>query len=307
MGKVRNIILWAMALTCWRASAQHTPLTSQYLFNGLLINPAYAGSRDAFAANLTWRQQWVGFQGAPVTQVLSLHSPIKSSRVALGLLLVNDRIGVSRETGFLTNYAYRIPFRRGKLQFGIGAGISLLQADWTSLAIQDRNDVQFASDTRGSVRPNFSTGVFYYKKLFYIGASMPFIMSHHFDAERQTWTIGTESAHQQPMITGGYIWKMSRELKLKPSTLIRYQAAAGVQADLSANLIINDRIWTGVSYRSNDAVVGSFEVLPTPQWRLGYAYDLGISDITPYHQGTHELMLQYEFGKRMNVRDPRYF
>lgn len=307
MRKVRAIISGVLALWCASALAQHSPLTSQYLFNGLLINPAYAGSRDAFTANLTWRQQWVGFQGAPVTQVLSLHSPIKRSRVAAGILLVNDRIGVSRETGFLTNYAYRIPFRRGKLQLGFGAGVSVLQADWTSLAIQDRNDSQFASDTRGSIRPNFSTGVFYYKKLFFIGASMPFIMSHRFDATRQVWTIGTERAQQQPMLTGGYIWKLNREFKLKPSTLIRYQRAAGIQADLSANLIIKDKIWTGLSYRSNDAVIGSFEVLPTPQWRLGYAYDLGISAITPYHQGTHELMLQYEFGKRIHVRDPRYF
>lgn len=302
-----TIITGALALATATAEAQHGPLTSQYLFNGLLINPAYAGSRDAFTANLTWRQQWVGFQGAPVTQILSLHSPIKRSRVAAGILLVNDRIGVSRETGVLTNYAYRIPFRRGKLQLGFGAGVSVVQADWTSLSLQDRNDSQFATDTRGSIRPNFSTGVFYYKKLFFIGASLPFIMSHHFDSSRQVWTIGTEKAQQQPMITGGYIWKVNKEFKLKPSTLIRYQAAAGVQADLSANLIIKDKIWTGLSYRSNDAVVGSFEVLPTPQWRLGYAYDLGISDITPYHQGTHELMLQYEFGKRLHVRDPRYF
>lgn len=307
MRMVRTIIAGAIALTCAGASAQHTPLTSQYLFNGLLINPAYAGSRDAFTANLTWRQQWVGFQGAPVTQVLSLHTPIKRSRVAMGVLLVNDRIGVSRETGFLTNYAYRIPFRRGKLQLGIGAGVSVLQADWTSLSLQDRNDSQFASDTRGAVRPNFSTGVFYYKKSFFIGASMPFMLSHRFDASRQMWTIGSERTQQQPMITGGYLWKMNREFKLKPSTLIRYQSASGLQADLSANLIIRDKIWTGLSYRSNDAVVGSFEVLPTPQWRLGYAYDLGISAITPYHRGTHELMLQYEFGKRIHVRDPRYF
>ena len=96
-------------------------------------------------------------------------------------------------------------------------------------------------------------------------------------------------------------------MKFKPSTLIRYQLASGVQTDLTANIIINEKIWAGASWRSNDAIVGMFEVLPTPQWRLGYAYDLGISSITPYHQGTHEIMLQYEFGFRIHVRDPRYF
>lgn len=305
---MRTIITYLLACCALLPlAAQHTPLTSQYLFNGLLINPAYAGSRDALALNLTWRQQWVGFDGAPSTQVVSVHSPIKRTRAAFGLLLLNDRIGVSRETGVLTNYAYRIPFRRGKLQFGIGAGISMLQGQWTRLAVQDQGDVQFATDTRSSIRPNFSSGLFYYRKSYFIGASVPFIMSRSFDAERNSWTFRNDKAQHQPMITGGYIFHLNQDMKLKPSTLLRYQIAGGVQTDLSANLIIKDRIWTGVSYRNNDAVVGSFEVLPTPQWRLGYAYDLGISDINPYHSGTHELMVQYEFGKRIQARDPRYF
>ncbi len=289
------------------ARGQHTPLTSQYLFNGLLINPAYAGSRDAFTANLTWRRQWAGFQGAPETQVLSLHSPIRNSRVSAGALLVNDRIGVSRETALLTNYAYRMPVGRGNLQFGLGAGVSLLQADWSSLAVQDRNDAQFATGTRSAFRPNFSTGLFWYQKRFFIGASLPFALHHGFDAERQRWTISATPKDQQPMLTGGYLWNLAQGIKLKPSTLIRYQPATGLQADLSANLIIKDIIWAGLSYRSNDAITGSFEVLPTPQWRLGYAYDLGISRLTPYHFGSHEVMLQYEFGKRIRVRDTRYF
>ena len=304
---MRTTLLTIFLACVISAMGQHTPLTSQYLFNGLLINPAYAGTRDAMAVNLTWRQQWVGFEGAPSTQVVSIHSPIKRSRLALGVLLVNDQIGVSRQTGVLTNIAYRLPFRKGKLQFGIGAGASLLQANWSALAVQERNDVQFTSDTRGSFQPNFSTGIFYYKKAYFIGASMPFVMSHSFNAERNSWTTRNDKAQYQPMITGGYVFKLNSEMKFKPTTLVRYQVAGGVQTDLSANLIIRDKIWTGISYRSKDSVVGSFEVLPTPQWRLGYAYDLGISAITPYHSGTHELMMQYEFGKRIHVRDPRYF
>ncbi len=306
-GKSEAVLTFFLALAGLSARSQHTPLTSQYLFNGLLINPAYAGSRDALTANLTWRQQWVGFEGAPSTQLVSIHSPLKRSRLAAGLLLMNDRIGVSRETGVLSNFAYRIPFRRGKLQLGLGAGVSLMRAEWTSVAIQDRSDVQFANDSRSVVKPNFSAGAYYYKKTFYIGASMPFFMSQRYDATRETWTAAVNSAQYQPMLTGGYLFKLNREIKLKPTTLLRYQSASGFQGDLSANVIIKDRIWAGVSYRSQDAIVGMFEVLPTPQWRLGYAYDLGISKITPYHSGTHEVMLQYEFGKTFHVRDPRYF
>ncbi len=306
-GHVRTISLVFSLLAGALTRGQHTPLTSQYLFNGLLINPAYAGSRDAFTANLTWRQQWVGFDGAPSTQVMSIHSPINRTRTAVGLLVLNDRIGVSRETGVLSNYAYRIPLRRGKLQLGFGAGLSVLQADWTRVALQDRSDLQFASDSRGIVKPNFSAGAYFYKKDYFLGASVPFVMSHRFDPSADQWTVFSDRAQFQPMITGGYLWKLNRHMKLKPSTLVRYQLASGVQTDVNANLIINDKIWTGISYRSNDSMGGSFEVLPTPQWRLGYAYDLGLSRLTPYHRGTHELMVQYEFGKKIHVRDPRYF
>ncbi len=289
------------------AGAQHTPITSQYMFNGLLINPAYAGSRDALAANLTYRRQWVGFDGAPTTQLFSVHSPIRGRRLGLGLQVYNDRIGVSRETGITTSYAYRLPFRRGKLQLGIGAGLSVLQADWSSVSLQDRTDVTYATNSRGVVKPNFSGGVFYYKKLFYIGASMPFVLAHTYDPNAGTWRTTSRTDQYQPMLTGGYLIKLNKLLKLKPSTLLRYQIASGLQADINANLIIKDKVWAGLSYRTGDAVVGMFEVLPTPQWRLGYAYDLGINKLAPYHAGTHELMLQYEFGYRIRVRDPRYF
>lgn len=289
------------------ACAQHTPITSQYLFNGLLINPAYAGSRDALAANITYRRQWVGFEGAPTTQLFSVHSPLRSTRLGLGIQVHSDRIGVSRETGVMSSVAYRIPFRKGKLQFGIGAGLSVLQAEWTSVSLQDRSDVSYATNSRGDVRPNFSGGVYYYKKTYFVGASMPFMVTHVYDPAKASWSMANKAEQYQPMLTGGYLMKLNRSLKLKPSTLIRYQAASGVQADLNANLIIKDKVWTGVSYRTNDAIVGLLEVLPTPQWRIGYAYDLGISKLRPYHAGSHELMLQYEFGYRIRVRDPRYF
>jgi type IX secretion system PorP/SprF family membrane protein len=285
-----------LALT---GSAQHTPLTSQYLFNGLLIN--------ALAVNLTYRRQWAGFEGAPTTQFVSVHSPLKSSRIGLGVQLYSDRIGVSRETGIMTSYSYRIPFRRGKLQFGIGAGASLLQADWSSVALQDLNDATFAYNSRGELRPNFSGGLYYYKKSYFVGASLPFVLSHVYDPASGNTEMASRGEQYQPMLTGGYLLKLNKTFKLKPSTLIRYQAASGVQADINANLIIKEKVWAGVSYRTNDAIVGMLEVLPTPQWRLGYAYDLGINGLSPYHAGSHELMLQYEFGYRIRVRDPRYF
>ncbi|MFT3885997.1 MAG: type IX secretion system membrane protein PorP/SprF [Flavobacteriales bacterium] len=307
MRTLRIAVIIAVCSMAGSVYAQHTPLTSQYLFNGLLINPAYAGSRDALTATLTYRHQWVGFDGAPVTQTMSVHAPVKDSHVALGLLVTNDRIGVSHETGIHTNYAYRIPFRKGKLQFGLGAGLSMLQAQWTDVAIQDRSDAQFAANSRSTLRPNFSAGAYYYTKTFFVGASMPFFLTHTFDPTRNNWVVTNNVAQYQPMITAGYLVKLDNDLKLKPSTLLRYNQGSGVQADLSMNLIIKDKLWVGGSFRTNDAVVAMLEVLPVQQWRFGYAYDIGISRMAAYHRGTHEVMLQYEFGYHVRVRDPRYF
>lgn len=287
--------------------AQHTPLTSQYLFNGLFINPAYAGSRDVLSATLTHRQQWVGFDGAPITQTLSVHAPMARGKVGLGMVLYNDRIGVSNETGLMSNYAYRIRMGKGKLALGIGAGVTMMRANWSEVALQQSADQAFNGVTQSALRPNFSTGALYQTKTWYAGASLPFVLVHHYDLQANGYDLRTEKADLQPMLTGGYLFKLNPDLKLKPTTLLRYRLESGLQADISSNLIIRDKVWLGVSYRTSDALIGMVEVLPTPQWRLGYAYDLGFSAINPYHNGTHELLVQYEFGYRIRVRDPRYF
>ena len=258
-------------------------------------------------ANLTYRHQWVGFDGAPVTQFLSVHAPMGRRKLGLGVMVYNDRIGVSQETGFFTNYAYRFRFGKGKLSFGVGAGFTLLRSQWTTLALQQATDQSFSNDTRSAFRPNFSTGAYYYTKEWFIGISAPFLIMHRYNAGSESWTLTDTKPDMQPMLTGGYVLQLGQDIKLKPTTLVRYRVASGVQADLSANLILKDKVWIGASYRTGDALVASLEVLPTAQWRLGYAYDLGVSSMLPYHQGSHELMVQYEFGYRIRVKDPRYF
>jgi len=302
-----HILVLASLLSANGAIGQHTPLTSQYLFNGLVINPAYAGSRDALAANLTYRHQWAGFDGAPVTQMLSVHAPMGRRKLGLGLLIYNDRIGVSQETGVFSNYAYRMRLGKGKLSFGIGAGFTLLRSQWTSLALQQASDQSFSVDTRSAIRPNFSSGIYYYNKTWFVGLSTPFLITHRYVAGAEGWRLSETKPDLQPMLTGGYVFKLNKDVKLKPTTLIRYRLETGAQADLSANLILKDKVWIGASYRTGDAMVASLEVLPTPQWRIGYAFDMGVSKLVAHHQGSHELMVQYEFGYRIRVKDPRYF
>lgn len=307
MRLIRHILFIAGVGCTLSSTGQHTPLTSQYLFNGLLINPAYAGSRDALTANITHRQQWVGFDGAPITQVMSLHSPIGRTKLGLGMVLYNDHIGVSNETGLFSNYAYRIRFRQGKLAFGLGAGITMLRANWSEVALQDNNDQSFNGNSKAAIRPNFSGGAYYYTKTWYVGASMPFVLVHQYDLATGGYDLATERFDMQPMLTGGHMIEVNDDLKLKPTALVRYRLESGVQGDISCNAIYKENIWLGISYRTGDALIGMVEFLPTPQWRFGYSYDMGLSAIRPYHNGSHELMVQYEFGYRIRVRDPRYF
>lgn len=302
-----SFLFAAAAVISANGAAQHTPLTSQYHFNGLVINPAYAGSRDVLSASLTHRQQWVGFDGAPVTQTLSLHAPLARSKVGLGLVLYNDRIGVSNETGVFSNYAYRMRMGKGKLALGFGAGFTVLRANWSEVAVSQSGDQAFNGFTKGALRPNFSAGALYKDKVWFVGASIPFVLAHHYDPQSTGYDLRSEKTDLQPMLTGGYLFKVNADVKLKPTTLVRYKPESGVQADVSSNVIFRDKIWLGLSYRTSDAIIGMVEVLPTPQWRLGYSYDMGVSAINPYHNGSHELLVQYEFGYRIRVRDPRYF
>jgi len=287
--------------------AQHTPLTSQYLFNGLVINPAYAGSREALALNITHRQQWVGFDGAPTTELASIHAPIKKTKLGLGLMIYSDRIGVSRESGIFTNYAYRLKFRKAKLSLGIGAGVTMVRSNWDQLALQQQNDVSFIAPTTSALRPNFSAGLFYYTKRSFVGLSAPFLMTHRYALMENGFRVSSAKADLEPMLTGGHVFIVSKTVKIKPSTLVRYRPESGIQADLTANMIYKDRVWAGLSYRTSDAIVGMIEVLPTQQWRIGYSYDMGTSSLTRFHAGSHEIMLQYEFGYRIRIRDPRFF
>lgn len=307
MSTIRHITLVAGVLLALGIHGQHTPLTSRYMFNGLVINPAYAGSRDALTANLTYRQQWAGFEGAPVTQMASVHTPLGGKKLGLGFLVYNDRIGVSQETGVFSNHAYRIPFRNGKLAFGLGAGFTFLRSQWTQVAVQQSSDISFAADQRSAIRPNFSTGAYYHTKTWFVGFSSPFLVLHRYSSGSEGWNLSDSKADLQPMLTGGRLFQLTRDIKLKPTTLIRFRRSSGVQADLNANLILKDRFWIGASYRTGDAFIASLEVLPTPQWHLGYTYDMGVSRLRHHHQGSHEVMIQYEFGYRLRVKDPRYF
>lgn len=286
-------------------SAQHTPITTQYLFNGLLINPAYAGSREALTANLTCRQQWVGFDGSPKTGLISIHSPLPSSKLSLGLMVAADRVGVCRQTSVMSSYAYRVQLGPGKLAFGLGAGLKMQHHAWSSVITTDPGDEQFLADA-GETYPEFSGGLYWSSGKYFAGLSIPVLPRTIMPADSLS-SRGRLLAGSQPMLTAGTVFAAGENIKVKPSFLLRKASGAPVQGDLNLNVIWRERFWTGVSWRSNDALCLLLEFLPTRQLRLGYSYDLGLGSLARYHQGSHEVMVQYEFGFRVKAHDPRYF
>lgn len=277
------------------------------MFNGLVINPAYAGSRNMLTAQVNYRNQWTGFNGAPQTSTLTVHSPIMKRKLGIGFMLMHDKIGVSRETSATANIAYRLKTKNGALRFGIGGGVSMLSAKWSDVDLQNQNDQVYLNDTQNEFRPNFSAGIYYKNKHWYAGASVPFLMSSQLNPENDGFDMNFDPSQSNYLISGGGIIKLNKDLLLKPSTLLRFNPSSGLQADINANLVLKSAFWFGFSYRIQDAVVGMFEYQVTDQWRLGYSYDMGLSDLRTHHGGTHEVMLQYEFSFRTSSTNPRYF
>lgn len=287
--------------------AQHSPLLSQYMFNQLIINPAYTGSRDALSLSGLFRRQWVGLNNAPQTESFYLHSPLPNPKNNFGFNLLHDKIGVTNNISINGSYAYRIDFGedRGRLAFGLQGGLSLIQNKFSQVVTDQPGDVVFAADSPTFKVPRMGFGVYFDKRTWYLGASAPFLLSY----ENAQYKNATQnSIYYKPyMLMGGFLIRLNPDLLLRPSILMKYIAPNDFQLDLNANLIIKEALWLGASFRSRDGFVGMIEYQLNPQLRFGYAFDYSLTPLQNYNHGSHEFMLRYEFGYQIKAMSPRYF
>lgn len=288
---------------CNEAKAQYSPLYSQYMFNTLAINPGYAGSRETFCNNALYRTQWKNIEGNPVTQTLSAHTPLKNRNVAMGLLLFNDRLGVTEKTGISGIYAYRIFINKDVLSLGLSGGINALTADWSKVKTND-NDVVFNQGTQKFFRPSAGFGAYYYTSKWYAGLSIPELLSSQYAEEKMTVKI--DPGNFNVFLNAGIVLNAGGNLKIKPSALLKYKNK-NLQFDAGLNSIFNDLIGIGFSYRNSKDLVSLVELYINKQFRIGYSYDYNLSGLQQYSSGSHEFMLQYEFGHKVDVVSPRYF
>ncbi len=300
-------ILLAMPLllaSAPKVQAQQDPMYSQYMFNTLAFNPAYAGSADAFTAMLLSRHQWLGFPGAPSTQTLSVHSPLPGNKLALGGNLIHDVAGPARQNSAFIDVAYRI--RTGentRLAFGLSGGVNFFQADLASLKTVEV-DPQNAN-IKGKALPNFGFGLFWHAQRYYLGLSAPKLLENKIGADG---TVVTNQEFRHYFLMGGYVMDLTQDLKFKPSFMLRAVEGAPLSLDLNANFLLRDRVWFGALYRLGNAfgLMAQFQV--NEQLRLGYAFDMTTTRLGAYNAGTHELMLSYDFKyTKGRTISPRYF
>ena len=290
--------------------AQQQAMYTQYMFNGLVLNPAYAGSQETFTATGILRRQWVGIQGAPETQTFSAHSPLDDLRnsrrpgnpVSLGLTVFNDRIAVTDQSGLLGSYAYRVQLANGgSLSFGLQGGFSHLRIRYSQLEL---DDPAFAVGDISRWQPEFGAGIYYQAKRFYTGLSAPQMLRSEINPDGAGFGI---SPHY--FFTMGYLVEINSAIALKPNLLIKKFYGNIIQFDLNCNLFLKERVNLGVSWRSMESIGTMLQVQVHPRFALGYAFDIPCgSEWSTMNSGSHEIMVSYRVPKKKRrIINPRFF
>jgi type IX secretion system PorP/SprF family membrane protein len=310
MRKILYILISIGLLSNLNVIGQQDPMLSQYMFNGLFLNPAYAGSHEYSTATTLYRGQWVGFKGAPHTGILSYDAPLAKNTMGLGGIISFDHIGVSNKMDISANYSYHIKIgKKSKLALGMRAQLSYYWTNFEDLIYWDANDPTYQNNIN-TFMPNFGVGAYFYMPRFYAGFSVPTVLSYNPAENLSSNLASTMRQERHYLLTAGYAIPLSKKFDLKPSFLMKLNANAPVEFDINLNLLYNNLIWVGASYRTMDGIVAMIEVQATKFMRIGYAFDYPVQTaMRNYQYGSHEIMLAFDFGKKdyLKVRSPRYF
>ena len=297
-------------------SAQQDAQYTQYMYNTISVNPAYAGSRGVMSFTGLHRQQWVGLDGAPRTQTFAMHTPIgESQKVGLGLSIVNDEIGPTQETYFDVDFSYTIKTsEKGNLAFGLKAGGHLLDVNFDKLSKFDNFDRVFQENIDNKFSPNVGLGIYYYTDKFYFGLSAPNLLeTDHFDEDNLNTSEGASVIAEERInyyFITGYTFDINEDLKFKPALLTKLVLGAPIQVDASANFLLYDKITVGAAYRWSAAVSGMVGFQISDALMIGFAYDRETTELgnRKFSDGSYELMLRFELFKKYNrFLTPRFF
>ncbi len=287
--------------------AQQLPLFSEYMFNTLEINPAYAGHREALSVTTMFRKQYTGFKTAPQSAFFAADMPISGKRVGVGIKLLDDRDEITKTLGAQGVYSFKIPTGdNSSISLGLQGGVYNFRTDYTKVDVIDPNDPSFSQNVN-SLKINFGTGVFFSTETFFAGLSSPNLIRNNFNKEYNTGAFSELKQQMHIYFNTGYVFALSDDLHIKPSVLVRGVAGSPISYDINTNFWISDVIGLGVSYRNKTAMVGMIDLKVIPELRLGYAYDHVISKYNIISKGSHEVILRYEFSFDRMALSPRYF
>ena len=307
VSKLMSVLGFCLLFAGSPLTAQQEPMYSQYMFNMLNLNPAYAGNFGGDNVTLLYRMQWVGVDGAPQTGTLSWDRREQDSNVGYGGQLYNDRLGIESTTGIQGFYSYRVKiYYYSTLTFGLSGGVLNYRAAYSKATTINPNDPLFDKDIN-VILPTIGFGALFNTPDMYIGFSMPALLKTKININN---SLQSTSANNHYFLTAGYIFDLVGDIKLKPSFLIKAVQGSAIAFDLNVNAWFQNSFGFGISYRPGDALVGLFDIQLSPKTRLGYAYDYTISGLKTYNVGgSHELVLRYEFNqpKFRPAMSPRYY
>lgn len=307
--KKRYFIFIVMGLwSNMHSVAQQNPQYTQYMYNMSVVNPAYAGSKDAVSMGALYRKQWAGFAGAPETGTFFMHSRV-GKKVGVGLSFITDRLGPVTENNLYGDFSYTLDLGGAhKLALGVKAGATFHNANLFSEIgngyTLDANDPAFGADSKSTLF-NAGIGAYYYTDTYFVGLGVPNLIKEYY-LNYDGKNFGQREIHLY--LNGGYVFKLDQDWKLKPSTMIKYTMNAPVSFDLNFNVMYLNKIEAGINYRLEDAVGGMINYRVNPQLRVGYAYDYITSDLNKVAKGSHEFIVLYDiFLSKKVSSSSRYF
>ena len=308
MKNLKFLLILAFLTATAQVRGQQDIQFTQYMFNKLVLNPAYAGAPGCLDLTAFYRNQWTGFEGAPRSFSISANMPFANDRAGFGITMTQDEIGISSTSLLKASYAYRIHMDRGHLAFGLSAEIGRQGMAWENI-----NPITFADQgipyTQEHVfLPNFGVGVYFESEHLYAGISVPHLLENEFGYEAIVSSIAAQKRHYYGMIGG--VVPLSDWVKFRPGLLVKYQPNSPFDAELNTSFLFADQLWVGGTYRLQDSYDVMAQYLITPNLRVGYSYDFTLTRLRSTNSGTHELMVGFNFcggGRARGLDHPRYF
>lgn len=289
----KSVLVILLIVISLNTKAQQNPMYSQYMFNMLNINPAYAGAMEVPTVTALYRNQWIDMPGAPQNTSVTFDMPIESKKIGAGVQLYDERLGIEKSTGLNLIYAFRIPIsEKATLSLGLQFGVFNYRANYTQVNTIQTNDPSFSQNING-ILPAAATGIYYNTDKFYIGFSTPALLKTKVSVDNTALVSSATGSDLHLYLASGYKIVVNEDLIWSPSILVKAVGGAPIEYDFNTTVLLNKILSLGVSYRTGDSWVGILELQLGKQLRMGYAYDKTISNLASYNRGSHELMLRF--------------